>query len=59
MDTYNNNLHNNANPKLYEYAKGLRQDTTQAEDKLWEYLRARKLNGLKFRRQHPFDNLCC
>ncbi|MEJ7679706.1 MAG: endonuclease domain-containing protein [Segetibacter sp.] len=56
METYNNNLHKNANPKLYEYGKALRKETTEAEQKLWEYLRDRKLNGLKFRRQHPLHN---
>jgi len=35
-------------------AKALRQQFTDAEAKLWFYLRARRLAGLKFRRQHPF-----
>ncbi len=28
---------------------------THAEEKLWNVLRGRRLNGLKFRRQHPVD----
>jgi very-short-patch-repair endonuclease len=28
---------------------------TEAEEILWEHLRNNKLNGLKFRRQHPLD----
>ncbi|MCW3105997.1 MAG: hypothetical protein JWQ09_503 [Segetibacter sp.] len=53
---YNENLHNNANPKLYEYGRALRKETTQAEEFLWERIRNKKVNGLKFRRQHPLLN---
>jgi very-short-patch-repair endonuclease len=56
METYNDNLHNNANPKLYEYGRALRQEKTQAEEFLWERIRNKKLSGLKFRRQHPLLN---
>jgi len=56
METYNDNLHKNANPRLYEYSRALRKETTKAEERLWEFLRGKKLNGLKFRRQHPFHN---
>lgn len=28
---------------------------TQAEEILWKHLRNKKLNGMKFRRQHPLD----
>jgi len=31
----------------------LRQTSTEAEQKLWYHLRAHRLKGLKFRRQHP------
>ena len=34
-------------------AKSLRTSGTDAENKLWYHLRARRLDGLKFRRQHP------
>ncbi len=56
MADYNENLHNNANPSMYENAHYLRQVKTEAEEKLWQSLRNRKLMNLKFRRQHPFGN---
>ena len=34
-------------------ARNLRQNQTDAEKKLWDCLRNRQLDGLKFRRQHP------
>ncbi|EIL97147.1 MULTISPECIES: endonuclease domain-containing protein [Rhodanobacter] len=34
-------------------AKSLRTSGTDAEHELWYHLRARRLDGLKFRRQHP------
>ena len=36
-------------------ARELRQEETEAEKKLWEALRGKRLNGLKFRRQHPYE----
>jgi very-short-patch-repair endonuclease len=35
------------------HARDLRQTSTDAEQKLWFHLRSGRLNGLKFRRQHP------
>ena len=54
-ESYNDNLHKEALGKLYQYGRELRQESTKAEKLLWEELRNRKLNGLKFRRQHPLD----
>lgn len=54
-EEYNENLHKGAIGKLYQYGRELRQVSTKAEKLLWEYLRNRKLDGLKFRRQHPID----
>ena len=54
-DSYDDNLHKGAIGKLYEYSRELRQVSTDAEKLLWAELRNRKLNGLKFRRQHPID----
>lgn len=54
-ELYNDNLHKEAIGKLYQYGRELRQDSTEAEKLLWAVLRNRKLNGLKFRRQHPLD----
>jgi len=54
-ESYNDNLHEGALGKLYQYGRELRQESTEAEKLLWAELRNRKLNGLKFRRQHPLD----
>ena len=40
-------------PKLQ---RNLRNDATDAERRLWQRLRARQLDGCKFRRQHPFGD---
>jgi len=40
-------------PPILENARNLRQRQTSAEEFLWQILRNRQLNGLKFRRQHP------
>jgi very-short-patch-repair endonuclease len=42
--------------KLVMAARDLRQNETSAEDVLWNALRGKRLNGLKFRRQHPVGN---
>lgn len=39
--------------RLQEVAKQLRTHSTKAEEHLWKYLRSKRLNGIKFRRQHP------
>lgn len=35
-----------------EFARSLRRRMTDAEQRLWYHLRARRLSGYKFRRQH-------
>ena len=47
------NMHLNATPKIFMNASALRKNMTVSEKRLWEQLRNKKLNGLKFRRQHP------
>lgn len=37
-------------------ARELRQVETETEKIMWESLRGRRLNGLKFRRQHPYEH---
>lgn len=37
-------------------ARPLRRSMTKAEIALWSRLKARQLNGSKFRRQHPIDD---
>jgi very-short-patch-repair endonuclease len=39
--------------QLTEVAKRLRKTSTDAERFLWHSLRARQVDGLRFRRQHP------
>ena len=41
------------NPNLVNRAKELRQSETEPEQIIWSWLRAKKLNGVKFRRQEP------
>ncbi|MCR4301604.1 MAG: DUF559 domain-containing protein [Sulfuricaulis sp.] len=40
-------------PSVRARVRGLRQRQTDAEKKLWRFLRARQLNKAKFRRQYP------
>ena len=46
-------FHLDATPIVFEYAKALKKEMTKAEKFLWKKLRDRRLNDLKFRRQHP------
>jgi very-short-patch-repair endonuclease len=41
--------------KLRPVVRAMRREPTTAEAVLWERLRAGRLNGGKFRRQHPLD----
>lgn len=52
---YKANLTWAAKPDIFKKAKELRKSVTEAEEILWKHLRNNKLNGLKFRRQHPLD----
>ncbi len=38
------------------HAKRLRSEMTEAEIVLWTFLRGRRLDGFKFRRQHPIGS---
>ena len=42
-----------ASRELKEAAGELRHNMTPAEELLWERLKLKRLNGLRFRRQHP------
>ncbi|WBL41314.1 endonuclease domain-containing protein [Algoriphagus halophytocola] len=44
-----------ASPEIFRRARELREQMTPAERVLWEKLRANRLNGLHFRRQHPIS----
>ena len=39
--------------QLIKYAKDLRSNQTEAEQRLWYHLRAKRFMGLKFKRQKP------
>jgi very-short-patch-repair endonuclease len=41
------------NQRLLPYAKVMRSNQTDAEQRLWYYLRAQRFMGLKFKRQKP------
>lgn len=45
-----------ATKKGYEIARKLRKNMTEAERRLWYYLRGKQLNNVSFRRQHPIGN---
>jgi very-short-patch-repair endonuclease len=42
-----------SSPNIIGKAKGLRKKLTDAERLLWNHLRARRMEGVKFRRQEP------
>ena len=46
-------FHYGASPIIFDRAQQLRKNMTNAEALLWEALRNRRFEGLKFRRQHP------
>ena len=55
--------HKRTTPKIFHRARELRLNQTEAETKLWGYLRGHRLNGLGFRRQHALGtyivDFCC
>lgn len=44
------------NPKLKEFAKKLRNNSTFTEVMLWNYLKGKQMRGYDFDRQRPIDN---
>lgn len=47
------NMHLGAKPSLFRNADKLRRNPTEAEEILWNHLRNRQMEGVRFRRQHP------
>ena len=43
-------------PKLKEYARKLRNNSTFTEILLWDYLKTERMCGYDFDRQKPIDN---
>lgn len=54
MTTYKDRLFNTAENKLER--KTLRNNTTEAERSLWQFIKNKQVEGLKFRRQHGIGN---
>jgi very-short-patch-repair endonuclease len=52
---YQENLHKGATKTTFENARNNRKAPTASEALLWQELRGKKINGHKFRRQHPID----
>jgi len=42
-------------PQLLQFAKSMRHTATDAEQLMWQVLRAKRFMGLKFRRQHVIE----
>ena len=49
-------MHLGAKPSLFMNADTLRRNLTEAEEILWNHLRNRQMEGVRFRRQHPMKN---
>ena len=47
------NMHLGAKPSLFRNADTLRRNLTEAEEILWNHLRNRQMEGVRFIRQHP------
>jgi len=45
----------NASPEILKRAEALRNQMTEAEKVLWDRLRKNKVNGYRFRTQHPIS----
>ena len=52
---YHENLFKGASNSTFENARNNRKIATKAEEMMWQALRGKKVNGLKFRRQHPIS----
>jgi very-short-patch-repair endonuclease len=44
-----------ASPQIFSNAKKLRDNATEAEEKLWLAVKNNQIDGFKFRRQHPLS----
>lgn len=49
------NMWKGASPKIFSNAKKLRDNGTEAEEKLWLAIKNNQIEGFKFRRQHPLS----
>ncbi len=53
--TYKENLFYGASPEIHNRARELRKNKTFFERKLWNELRNKKMEGCRFRTQHPIS----
>ncbi len=44
--------HRRSTPKSFKQAQSLRHEQTEAESKLWTYIRSHRIENVHFRRQH-------
>jgi len=49
------NMWKGASPQIFSNAKKLRENQTEAEEKLWLAVKDNQIEGYKFRRQHPLS----
>ncbi|GMQ29554.1 endonuclease domain-containing protein [Algoriphagus confluentis] len=54
--SYSENLFYGAPPEIQRRARELKKQMTPSEEVLWNFLKNKSLQGLKFRRQHPIKN---
>ncbi|RWL78657.1 MAG: endonuclease domain-containing protein [Mesorhizobium sp.] len=45
--------HQHVTPAKRNFARSMRREPTEAEDRLWQELRGRRLDNIKFKRQVP------
>ncbi|MBI9049468.1 MAG: endonuclease domain-containing protein [Anaerolineaceae bacterium] len=45
-------MHRRTDPQTYSFARELRKAQTKAEQTLWQVIRFKQINGIRFRRQH-------
>jgi len=55
MEEIEKSMYYGAKPATFEAARLLRKKMTHPEKLLWEKLKHKQINGLRFRRQHPID----
>jgi len=52
---HSENMWKGASPQIFSNAKKLRENQTEAEQRLWLAVKDNQIEGYKFRRQHPLS----
>jgi very-short-patch-repair endonuclease len=55
MEEIEKSMYYGAKPVTFEAARLLRKKMTPTDKLLWEKLKLKQINGVRFRRQHPID----